>query len=317
MVFTRAQALTHSSKELKRARGHGDQEPCVLPDGEPTAPQGVAPKHGMCCDPAPKKGRRRGGRLNSLTLATWNTQGWSFELSKYIEQLTASKDVIALTECSSKDGGAKLRSHAGPGLLVGAPAKKGDPAGTAAIALSRRAQSQVLNSGHRGSRIVWVRLKDLFKSVLIISVYVPHGGASRVNPSRADVLEELQDLLKSESTKGECVFVMGDFNSKLQRGVKGLTGKYCIHPRSDVGGERLLEIMTASHLFAASTGFCPPRKAPLGQATYIPVNPESGEGVQGRVGTLHPQTRSATRSWDDCGRGGPEDQVKDQANSKA
>jgi hypothetical protein len=63
---------------------------------------------------------------------------------------------------------------------------------------------------------------------------------------------------------------MGDFNCKLPRGVTGLTGKYSIHPRADGGGKRLMEIMQAANLSAASTYHCPPQSAPLGQATYRP-----------------------------------------------
>ena len=67
-------------------------------------------------------------------------------------------------------------------MIVGDKPVRGDPAGTAAIALSTRAQKTVLNHGSVRRRLVWVRLQETFKTVLIIGAYIPHG--SRVSPSR-------------------------------------------------------------------------------------------------------------------------------------
>jgi exonuclease III len=191
--------------------------------------------------------------------------GWTHERGEYIKQELKTKHLIVLTEC-----GGKILSHGGPDLIVGDKPVRGDPAGTAAIALSTQAQKTVLNHGHKGSRLVWVRLQETFKTVFVVGAYIPHGG--RVSPSREDTLQQLDDLIKKETTKGECVIVLGDLNSKLPRGVKGLTGKFSIHPRADEGGQRIMEIMQANNLFAASTSFAPAKSAPLGQATYRPKN---------------------------------------------
>ena len=166
-----------------------------------------------------------------LLIAAWNTMGWSNERDAYVRSQLKTKDVIALTEC-----GNKIQAFAGRGLIVADRPPDGDPAGAAAIALSSRAQDLVIGSGSKGSRLVWVRLQGLFKNILIIAAYIPHSGRKRA-PFQEDTLQELEDLIQEVSTKGECVIVMGDMNAKLKRGVEGLTGKYCIHPRAD-GGER-------------------------------------------------------------------------------
>jgi exonuclease III len=188
--------------------------------------------------------------------------GWSTRIYEHIKQV--KKDVIALTEC-----GRKIQAFAGPELLVGEPPPAGDPAGVAAIHLSPRAQRMVMNSGHKGSRLVWVRLEGLFANLFIISAYVPHAYRKQA-PFREDTLAELQDLIREKSVKGDCLVVMGDMNSKLARNSKGLTGRFCMHAQADAGGERLSEIMQAENLSAASTFFCPRKGASLGQATYIP-----------------------------------------------
>ena len=154
-------------------------------------------------------------------------------------------------------------------LKISGPPPKGDPAGAAAIALSPRAQGMVIGSGNKGSRIVWVRLKAQFTNLFIVSVYLPHK-ARKCAPFQEDTLRDLQSLLRITPAKGDCIIVMGDMNAKLARSQQGITGKYCMHAKADSGGEGLTEVMQAFHLSAASTYFCPPRKAPLGQATYRP-----------------------------------------------
>ena len=78
----------------------------------------------------------------------------------------------------------------------------------------------VMTSGHKGSRLGWVRLKGLFANLFIVSVYIPHAHRKQA-PFREDTLEELQALLKEKSIKGDCVIVMGDMNSKLARSNRG------------------------------------------------------------------------------------------------
>jgi exonuclease III len=189
---------------------------------------------------------------------------WSARIDAYVKTQLKNKDVIALTEV-----GRLPQKFAGAGLIVGDKPPKGDPAGAAAIALSPRAQGMVIGSGNKGSRIVWVRLKAQFTNLFIVSVYLPHK-ARKCAPFQEDTLRDLQSLLRIAPAKGDCIIVMGDMNAKLARSQQGITGKYCMHAKADSGGEGLTEVMQAFHLSAASTYFCPPRKAPLGQATYRP-----------------------------------------------
>jgi exonuclease III len=241
---------------LKVPRRQKQPQTGVPPDQKPREDSG--PLRKLQSKPAPRAGKK--GRSVRLELATWNTLGYATRTRHIVQAL--KQDVIALTECVG------VHKHAGSDLLVGDPPTDGDPSGVSAIHLSKRAQRMVINSGHKGSRLVWVRLAGLFCNQFIVSAYIPHK-ARKQAPFREDTLEELQELLTSEAMKGDCVIVMGDMNSKLARNQRGVTGKYCMHPRADEGGERLAEIMQTHNLFAASTYFCPQKSAPLGQATYI------------------------------------------------
>ena len=197
-------------------------------------------------------------------LATWNPMRWSARIDAYLKTQLKTKDVIALTEV-----GRKAQKFACPALLVGDAPPANDPAGGAAIALSSRAQGMMIASGNQGSRLVWVRLRAKFTNLFIVSAYIPHKQRKKA-PFQEDTLDELQSLVKTRAVKGDCVIIMGDMNAKLARSRQGITGKYCMHAKADKGGERLEEIMQATHLSAASTYFCPPGKAPLGSATYRP-----------------------------------------------
>jgi hypothetical protein len=133
----------------------------------------------------------------------------------------------------------------------------------------------VINSGSRGSRLVWVRLKAQFCNLFIVSAYIPYR-SKETKPHQQDTLDELQALLVSEASKGDCIFVMGDFNARLARSIKNITGKFCMHSKPDEGGERLTEIMQAANLVDVASHFCPKRNAPLGQATYRPKSKTHG-----------------------------------------
>ena len=89
--------------------------------------------------------------------------GWTHERGEYIKQELKTKHLIVLTDCRT-----------GPDLIVGDKPVRGDPAGTAAIALSTQAQKTVLTHGHVGSRLVKVRLQETFKTVFVVGAYIPH-----------------------------------------------------------------------------------------------------------------------------------------------
>ena len=56
----------------------------------------------------------------------------------------------------------------------------------------------------------------------LVCVYVPHAG--RQNPSSADTIDDLDNLLLSVP-RHDCLIVMGDFNAKLPRNNGRLTGR--------------------------------------------------------------------------------------------
>jgi exonuclease III len=127
----------------------------------------------------------------------------------------------------------------------------------------------VISSGCKGSRLCWVRLKGAFSNLFVVSAYIPHK-ARKQRPFQEDTLGEMEALINTVSCKGDCVIVLGDMNAKIQRSLKGVSGRFSMHAKADSGGVRLQEIMQAANLVAVSTFFCPPRKAPLGNATYRP-----------------------------------------------
>jgi hypothetical protein len=192
--------------------------------------------------------------------------GYSTDIDHQVQALLKTKDVLALTECYKS-----IQPFARAGLLVAETPPVGDRAGAAAIALSPKAQGMVISSGSKGSRLCWVRLKGAFNNLFIVSAYIPHKHRHQ-SPFQEDTLGELQVLINTLSCKGDCVIVMGDMNAKIQRSLKGVSGRFSMHAKADSGGERLTEIMQATNLVAVATFFCPPRKAPLGNATYRPVN---------------------------------------------
>jgi hypothetical protein len=57
--------------------------------------------HSVLSDAAPQ-GRGRDARSAVLSLATWNTMGWSARIDAYIKHQASKHDVIALTEVGAK-----------------------------------------------------------------------------------------------------------------------------------------------------------------------------------------------------------------------
>lgn len=69
----------------------------------------------------------------------------------------------------------------------------------------------------------------------------------------------------------DMVMVLGDFNGRLVRLAKGVSGRFCVHRHADEVGRALTKLMRERKLFAASTAFQPRkrRRSKLGNATYI------------------------------------------------
>ena len=62
-----------------------------------------------------------------------------------------------------------------------------DPAAGVAIMLSDRMADKVIDQGHVGTRIVWVRIAGPICNIFFITVYVPHKGRTS-KPTATDTL---------------------------------------------------------------------------------------------------------------------------------
>ena len=121
----------------------------------------------------------------------------------------------------------------------------------------------------------------MYHNFFIIAVYVPHEGV--VCPNQVQILDDLRQALATLPGKHDCVVVMGDFNVKLPRGKKNLTGNFCMHANASAGGTELLEIMSDHCLTAVSTFFKPSKKATFGNATYHKPETEGRKRVLGQI----------------------------------
>jgi exonuclease III len=196
-----------------------------------------------------------------LSFSTWNSCGLGAERIRYVQE-DVGHDITVLSELH----GAHHTFASSNFICCGEP-EAGDPAGGVAIALSNRASALVRESGHIGSRIVWVKMGGLLVDLYVVGVYIPHKFRRR-EPYQESTLRMLRAFLQ-QLPKRSAVMVLGDFNAKLKRDVKGLTGKYCMHYFCDTGGTEVMEIMREADLFAVSTAFQPCKGSALGNATYI------------------------------------------------
>ena len=195
-----------------------------------------------------------------LRLATWNCCGLSATQKQLCSEM--NYDILGLTETHDKGaiGGS-------PEFIPADPVPEDDTAAGVALLLSKRVSKCVLHQGCVGSRIVYARINGAVSNLFIICVYVPHARAT--NPTRDNILSELDKLL-CKVPYSDCIIVLGDFNSRLPRLCKGLTGRWCVHKRADNsgGGKALLELMKNHRLVAASTLHKPKRGHT--NATFIP-----------------------------------------------
>ena len=95
------------------------------------------------------------------------------------------------------------------------------------------------------------RLRGVSCNITVVGVYIPQ--KSRTSPDQKSTYDKLEKLLQALSKQRDAIILMGDFNSGLKRNITGYTGRWCIHNRSDEGGERLLEIMRKFGLACSST----------------------------------------------------------------
>ena len=198
------------------------------------------------------------GCTGRLRLATWNCCG----LSPTQKQLCLEMDydILGLTE--THDKGALAGSS---NFIPAEPAPADDCASGVALLLSQRMAKNVMHQGCVGSRIVFARFQAAVSNIFVICAYIPH--AKSTNPSRADTLSDLDNLL-CKVPQSDITIVLGDFNARLPR-LHGRTGKWCVHTRVDKhgGGAALLELMTTHALVAASTRHKPKRNHT--NATFI------------------------------------------------
>ena len=116
---------------------------------------------------------------------------------------------------------------------------------------------------------LWFLILWFSCNITVVGVYIPQ--KSRTSPDQKSTYDKLEKLLQALSKQRDAIILMGDFNSRLKRNITGYTGRWCIHNRSDEGGERLLEIMRKFGLACSSTYFQPKKRH--SNATFMNVQP--------------------------------------------
>ena len=134
-----------------------------------------------------------------------------------------------------------------------------DPAAGVTIMLSSRMTDKIIDQGHVGTHIAWVRISGPVCNIFYIVVYIPHKGRTN-KPYAKDTISQIKKLLTTVK-KSDCVILAGDFNCQLQCNVQGCTGKWSMTERDDGGhGSEMLNLMREFDLFAVDTLFKPKRK---------------------------------------------------------
>ena len=152
---------------------------------------------------------------------------YSYERHDYCRLL--QYDVLGLTELHNLQEQKRSQSRTWVHSAV-AEKKEGknmDPAAGVAIMLSNRMDDKLLDEGHVGTRIAWVRIKGPVCNIFYIVVYISHKDRTR-DPYVKDTIQQLRKLL-STVRKSDCVILAGDFNCQPRRNVSGCTGKWCMH----------------------------------------------------------------------------------------
>ena len=132
-----------------------------------------------------------------LLIGCWNCWALSNERFDYCKSL--QYDILGLTELHNQQ--AKKR-YQGRQWVCSAQAalredgKSTDPAAGVAIMLSARMADKVLDEGHVGTRIAWVKIKGPVCNIFYIVVYIPHKGRT-VTPQAQDTIGQLRKLLQT------------------------------------------------------------------------------------------------------------------------
>ena len=196
-----------------------------------------------------KQERYKLSNAANLSFGTWNCGG----LSKLKKDLISAKniDVLCVTETH------EWRDH-DPLVVYSEPPTKRDKYPGVSLHLKQSIAKYIMNTGQVGSRIVYCRLRGVSCNITVVGVYIPQ--KSRTSPDQKSTYDKLEKLLQALSKRRDAIILMGDFNSRLKRNITGYTGRWCIHNRSDEGGERLLEIMRKFGLAFSSTYFQPKKR---------------------------------------------------------
>ena len=143
-------------------------------------------------------------KFSQLLIGTWNCWSLSNERYHYCKEL--NYDILGLTELHNSQSKEQFKHKT---WIPSAPAvvdkdgKCSDPAAGVAIMLSPRMTEKILDTGHVGTQIAWVRLKGPVCNIFYIVVYVPHKGRAVV-PRAEDTIVQLTKLLQTVK-KSECV----------------------------------------------------------------------------------------------------------------
>ena len=197
-----------------------------------------------------------------LKIATWNCGGLSYSQRELCTEY--GFDILVLTE--THDNGTLKSSR---NFITAEAAPENDRFSGVGILFSDRAAKCIIHSGSCGSRLAYARVRSTPCNIFIIGVYMPHK-MRKSHPYAADTLKLLERLLASVNTN-DCVMLLGDFNCKIGRSIPKLSGKWCVHKKSNAEGELLLDVMRRHSLTAISTFFQPRKRK--SNATYLPKDP--------------------------------------------
>ena len=100
--------------------------------------------------------------------------------------------------------------------------------------------------------------------MFIIAIYLPHRG--RVQPNQDDTLVDLEIVLTTKVSRGDCVCIMGDLNEQIEVGVESRTGKWVAGEKSS-NADKIMTMMQLHELTSMNTMFEPRRTSAL--HTYL------------------------------------------------
>ena len=112
-------------------------------------------------------------KFKQAKIGTWNC--WSLSSERYHYCKGLKYDILGLTELHNEQAKEQYKHktwiHSAP-AAVDAHGKCSDPAAGVAIMLSPRMAEKILDTGHVGTRIAWVRLKGPVCNLFYIVAYI-------------------------------------------------------------------------------------------------------------------------------------------------